>query len=448
MKLANNPDDPYVENFTAEQQLFSSIRQHLYIAGTFVVVLLGGIGVWTAIAEVSGAIVATGTVVVESNIKQVQHQDGGVVKAIRVATGDLVQTGDLLVVLDDTAVHAEWSATIKQLNELYARHARLLAEQQHKETIDFSPYDWVDSSTGTVAQTQANQNALFQARRNSLAGQKAQLNEQVAQLQEKIIGIEAEKKAKQTEITLVANELQDMKQLLSNNYIAKTQITALERDNSQLQGAHSALIAEIAQDKEAISERRMQILQLEEDSRADILQQLQDTGISITQLEQQKIVLEEQLHRLDIRAPNSGYVHNLAVHTVGGVISPAEPIMSIVPQKDVLLVEAQVRPVDIEQLSPNQEARLRFPSFDQKKTPEIKAVLQTISADLLVDQVTGASYYQARFAITETELQQLGGKDLIPGMPVEVFAKTEDRTILSYLLKPISDQLAYAMRER
>ncbi|TBR43233.1 HlyD family type I secretion periplasmic adaptor subunit [Marinomonas agarivorans] len=430
-----------------EQELFGSVRRHLRLAAIFMGLLLFGMGGWTAITEVSGAVVATGTVVVESNVKQVQHQDGGVVQSIHVAVGDLVQTDDLLVVLDDTAVRAEWSSVIKQLNELYARHARLLAEQQQK-TIDFSPYAWVYSDVEGVRQIQANQQSLFHARRNSLAGQKAQLNEQIAQLEQKIIGIEAESSAKQREIALVESELSDMQRLFDSNYVAKTQITTLERDHSQLQGAYSSLLAQIAQDREAISERRIQILQLEEDSRADILQQLQDADINITQLEQQKIVLEEQLSRLEIRASNTGFIHNLTVHTLGGVISPAEPIMAIVPQQDVLLVEAQVRPVDIEQLSPNQEARLRFPSFDQKKTPEIRAVLKTISADLLMDQTTGASYYQARFSIPETELAQLGDKQLIPGMPVEVFAKTEERTILSYLLKPISDQLAYAMRER
>lgn len=432
----------------AEQKLFGSIQGHLRFAAICVGLLLGGIGGWAAITEVSGAVVATGTVVVESNVKQVQHQDGGVVKAIYVENGNLVNVGDLLIVLDDTLLQSELGAVTKQLNELYAQHGRLLAEQQGVEQIDFSQYQWIHESSSLTQKVQENQRRLFHARKKSLIGQKAQLKEQISQLQQKISGIEAESDAKKQEIKLVSSELEDMQRLFEENFVTKSQVTVLERDNTQLQGSYSSLMAEIAQDKEAISERQMQILQLEEDTRVEILQTLQETRVNLVELEKQKVVLEEQLERLSIRAPYSGYIHNLVVHTVGGVITPAEPVTAIVPEKDTLLVEAQIRPVDIEQLSPNQDARLRFPSFDQKKTPELKAALHTISADLLMDQVTGASYYQARFSIPEQELQQLKGKKLIPGMPVEVFAKTEERTVLSYLLKPISDQLAYAMRER
>lgn len=437
-----------MEDLSSDQKLFTSIRSHVFVAGIIVCILVGGLGIWTGFARVSGAVVAAGTVVVESDVKQIQHQEGGVVKEILVENGDLVHAGDLLFVLDDTLIQAELKAVIAQLDEFYAQNARLLAEQSNADEIDFSLSGSTNSFMTPVHNIRANQRDLFQARKKSLRGQKEQLKEQVSQLQQKIAGIQAESNAKQDEMVFVKRELEDMKFLFEQNFVAKTQVTVLERDNIQLQGAYSALLAEIAQDKEVISERHMQILQLEEDIRIEVLQQLQDTRMNLSELEKQKAIIEDQLKRLFIRAPHVGYIHNLAIHTVGGVISPSETVTSLVPQKDLLLVEAQVRPIDIEQLSPNQAARLRFPSFNQKETPELIAQLKTISADLVQDQVSGNTYYEVMFTIPSSELKKLQGKQLIPGMPVEVFAKTEDRTVLSYLLKPISDQMAYALRER
>ena len=299
-----------------------------------------------------------------------------------------------------------------------------------------------------IAEIEDNQQNLFRARRNSLTGQKAQLNEQVSQLSQQIIGLEAESKAKKQEMEIVNRELNDMKPLFEEALVAKSDITELERDLAQLQGNYSALVAEIAQNKEVISERYMQTLQLDEDRQAEILQQQQETRVNIANLKKERVMVEDQLKRLEIRAPRSGYVHNLAIHTVGGVVTPGETVTSLVPQKDLLIIEAKISPVDIEQLFLSQEARLRLPSFEQKTTPELKANLATISADLLQDELSGEMYYQAKFIIPEVELDKLNGKTLIPGMPVEVFATTEDRTVLSYLIKPIRDQIAHALRER
>lgn len=436
------------KTMNTERQLFGSIRQHIMVSAGLVIFLLGGMTLWTGVTNIAGAVVAAGTVVVESNVKQVQHQDGGIVKNIYVEDGDLVEADDLLFVLDDTLLRSEWEFVTKQLNELYAQHGRLLAEQQEKEKIDFSRYVWVNEDDVLTQQVKKNQQGLFTARRNSLAGQKNQLREQIAQLQQKNSGVQSQIEAKEREIELVSEQLSSIRSLLKSDFATKSDVMDREREFAQLQGDYGSLIASIAQDKEAISEKQMQILQLEDDYRAEILHSLQDTRVSIAELEKQKIILDEQLERLFIKAPHSGYIHNLVIHTIGGIVSPAEAIMAIVPQKDVLVIEAKIRPVDIEQLLPDQHARVRFPSFDQKETPELQSILKVISADLLFDQTTGESYYLARFAIPEVELSKLNGKHLIPGMPVEVFAKTEDRSVLSYLVKPINDQIAYALRER
>ncbi|MBO6933291.1 MAG: HlyD family type I secretion periplasmic adaptor subunit, partial [Roseibium sp.] len=191
-----------------------------------------------------------------------------------------------------------------------------------------------------------------------------------------------------------------------------------------------------------------QILQIDESYRAEVLEQLQEARSRIAQLEEQKIAAEDELTRVEILAPRNGYVHQLSVHTIGGVISPGETVMQIVPREDQLIVEAQVRPVDIDQMAPGQNARVRFPSFDQRTTPELNATLLTVSPDLSEDERTGMTYYVARLSIDDEELDKLGEQALVPGMPVETFLKTGDRTVLSYLVKPVTDQIAHALRER
>ena len=431
-----------------EQRLLGSMRYHLLITVVVVAFLLGGLGLWVATSTVSGAVVATGKVVVESNVKEVQHQAGGIIQSIKVKNGDLVLAGDLLLTLDDTLVRANQAMVVKQLHEFYAQQSRLLAEQMADKEITFSRLNVEGPVPELVKLVESHQQKLFYARRNSLQDQRNQFKQQISQLQQKIIGLRAGRDTKQQEMALVEPELADLLRLFKRQMIDKSRIRELQRDSLKLQGADNALMAEIVQDQKAISELEMKILQLDEDRRVEILQQLQDTRLNIVRLQQERVAVQDQLMRLQIRAPRSGYVHQLAFHTVGGVIAPGETVMSLVPQQDLLLVEAEIHPIDIDQLVVGQEARIRLPSFDQRTTPELRAQLQTISADLLQNSVTGLMYYQARLTIPEAELDKLHGKSLVPGMPVEVFATTQNRTVLSYLLKPIHDQIAHALRER
>ena len=432
------PSDPF---------LASSIRKHLVFALALAVVLVGGVGGWAANTEISGAVVASGTVVVESNSKQVQHREGGIVREITVRDGDVVQAGDLLIRLDDTVTRANYTVVTKQLDELYAQQARLLAERDDADFIVFSPKD------GTVAVApqsviEDSQIRLMEARRNSLRGRKQQLGEQIRQLEQQIEGVEVQLNAKKTEISLVEEELGVLQKLLEDKLVGKTRVTTLRREKAKLEGDLGGLISQAAQAQEAISERKIQILQIEADARAEVLELLQEVRSRIAQLEEQKIAAEDELSRVEIRAPRSGYVHQLAQHTLGGVVAPGETLMLIVPKEDLLVVEARIQPANIDQLSPRQQATLRFPSFDQRTTPELKARLLTVSADLTMDEVSGLSYYTARLTIPEAELAKLNGKHLVPGMPVEAFLKTDDRTVLSYLVKPVSDQIAHALKER
>ncbi len=428
---------------SADVQLRRTVRNHMLLAFLLSGLLVAGIGGWAALTEISGAVVSTGTIVVESNVKQVQHREGGIVKEIRVKDGDVVAAGDLLLRLDDTVTRANLAVVTKQLTELTAQEARLEAERDNLAFIDWAAFG--RASTGSIERSQ---DLLLLARRNSKDGQKQQLEEQIRQFEKQTEGLEAQVVSKKAEIELISEELTDLDGLLNKQLVSKSRVSGQRREKARLGGDLGELVAQIARIHESISERRIQILQIEENYRAQVLEQLQEARSRIAQLEEQEIAAKDELARVEILAPRAGFVHQLSVHTIGGVISPGETVMAIVPQEDQLLVEAQVRPVDIDQMAQGQDARVRFPSFDQRTTPELAARLLTVSADLTEDERTGMSYYTARLAIDEEELLKLGGKVLVPGMPVETFLRTEDRTVLSYLVKPVTDQIAHAMRER
>lgn len=431
----------------SDSYLAHSIRNHLLLALTLAFLLVGGVGGWAALTEISGAVVAAGTVVVESNIKKVQHREGGIVREIAVRDGDTVKAGDLLIRLDDTVTRANLTVVLNQLDELSAQRARLLAERDGTELIEFTPT--VGAIVGTAPTViEDSQIRLMDARRNSLRGRKQQLGEQIRQIEQQIAGLDAQRRATVSEIELIDAELVDLENLLESQLVSKTRVTALRREKAQLQGEQGGLTSQIAQAHESISERKIQILQIEEESRAEVLELLQEVRSRIAQLEEQKIAAEDELARVEIRAPRSGYVHQLAMHTLGGVAGPGETLMLIVPKEDLLVVEARVQPTNIDQLSPDQPSTLRFPNFDQRTTPELNARLLTISADLSLDEVSGLRYYTVRFIIPEAELAKLNGKRLVPGMPVEVFIKTGSRSVLSYLVKPVRDQFAHALKER
>lgn len=438
-----------MEKTEIDKALKSSVRTHIMIAFSVILFMLGGMVAWATMTEISGAVVASGTVVVEGNIKQVQHQEGGIVQNVHVKNGDIINAGDLLIDLDDTVSRANLAVVTKQLDSLYAQEARLTAEQDGLDIIKFSDEQFDDDGrTASVEVIKDSQQRLFEARRNSLNGQKQQLGEQIVQFEKQIEGYEAQRHAKVTETKFIAKELEDLDGLLTQKLISASRVSLLNREKAQLEGELGGFTAQIAQTKEAISERNIQILQLDEDFLASVLQQLQDARGQVAQLEEQRIAAQDQLTRIEIRAPRSGLVHNLNVHTIGQVIASGDVTMLIVPQDDQLIIEAQVQPINIDQISANQQATIRLPSFDQRTTPELRANVKTISADLLQDQITGLSFYQVRLTIPGDELSKLGDKTLVPGMPVEAFIKTQDRTVASYLTKPITDQIMHAMRER
>src|SRR5215831_5876735 len=425
-----------------------SMRRHLVAAAVVVLVLVLGVGGWGATAVISGAVVAPGSLVVDSNVKKVQHPTGGIVGELRVRDGDHVHAGDVVVRLDETVTRANLAIVSKGLDELMARKARLEAERDGWETIVF-PAQLVSAANDPErAAVMDSERKLFNLRKTARTGQKAQLRERIAQLQEETTGLTAQQNSKSKEIALVERELAGVRDLWNKNLVQLSRLTALEREATRLDGERGQLVAAAAQAKGKIAETAQQILQIDQDLASEVAKELREVDGKIGEFIERKVTAEDQLKRIDIRSPQGGTVFQLAVHTVGGVITAGDPIMLIVPEADNLSVEVKVNPQDIDQLQLNQKAILRFSAFNIRTTPEIEGVVTRISADTSTDQRTGQSYYTVRIAMAADQIERLGDVKLLPGMPVEAFVQTGDRTMWSYLMKPLHDQFVRAFREK
>jgi len=425
-----------------------SIRKHL-LAGLVLVLVMGaGLGGWAATAELSGALIAPGSVVVDSNVKKVQHPTGGVVGEVLARDGDVVKTGDVLVRLDDTVTRANLAIVTKNLDGLLARAARLQAEQQGLDEIVF-PKSLLDRADDPdVKNVMASEMKLFNVRTNGRTGQKAQLRERVTQLNQEIAGLAAQQTAKDQEISLIEKELVGVRSLYEQRLVQLSRLTVLERDAARLAGERAQYMASMAQAKGKITETELQIIQIDKDLVSDVSKDLRETNDKIGEFVERKVTAEDQLKRTDIRAPQNGMVLQSTVHTVGGVITAGDAIMMIVPQADALSVEAKVNPQDIDKLAIGQKTLLRLSAFNQRTTPELSGLVTRVSPDVTTDQRTGQSYYTIRISLPPGEVARLGEAKLIPGMPVEAFIQTGERTMLSYLIKPLSDQLMRTFREK
>ena len=385
---------------------------------------------------------------VESNVKKVQHPTGGVVGELRARDGDVVKAGDDVVRLDDTVTKASLAIVTKNLDGLWARAARLEAEQRGLDNIVFPQMLLSRAEDPDVKAVIASETKLFEVRVTGRAGQKAQLRERVTQLNEEIGGLSAQERAKDKEIALVEKELVGVRQLYDQHLVQISRLTVLERDAARLAGERAQYIASRAQAKGKITETELQIIQVDKDLVSDVSKDLRETNDKIGEYIERKVTAEDQLRRVDIRAPHDGMVLQSTVHTVGGVITAGDAVMMIVPQAEDLSVEAKVNPQDIDKLQIGQKTLLRLSAFNQRTTPELNGVVTRVSPDVTTDQRTGQSYYTIRVSLPPQEVARLGDVRLIPGMPVEAFVQTGDRTMLSYLIKPLSDQLMRTFRER
>lgn len=422
------------------------IRRATLFGVVTIAILFGTVGVWAVTAPLSGAVIASGKIVVESNVRRVQHPSGGVVAEIRVKDGDRVKAGDILVRLDETHAKASLALIEIELRRFQARKARLEAERDGLGRMEVPAELRSRSGDAMIEQAIAGEIRMFESRRAAADVQRSQLRERIAQSYEEIKGLAAQIEARREQAGIIEQELAGVQKLYDQNLVALARLTALQREASRLVGERGSLISDTARVRGRIAEINLQLIQIDEDLRREVSTELRDVDGKIADLSERRIAAVDQLSRIDMRAPQDGLVHQQTVHTIGGVIGPAEQIMLIVPETDGLVVEARVEPAMIDRLRIGQSVVLRFPAFDSASTPDLHGQLSHVSADATTDQQTGASYFTVRATLGREQIARLEGKNLVPGMPVEAFIQTGARTALAYLIKPIEDQLARSFR--
>ncbi len=409
------------------------------------VLLVGGFGTWAVMAQITGAVITSGQIEVDRNRQVIQHPDGGVVAEILVDEGDTVAAGDLLIKLDATTLQSELAIVEGQLFEMMARRGRLEAERDGIETLTFDP---ILMAAPTGSELMEGQRRLFDARLESTKRATEQLDQQRAQIASQLDGISAQQTALDTQKTLISQELGDQQKLLDQKLVQASRVMGLQREEANLLGRVGELTASAAQAAERMTEIDIQVLTLTTTRREESITRLRDLQYNELELSERRRTLVRQLDRLDIRAPVSGVVYGLQVFAEQSVIRPADPVMFLVPQDRPLVIATKVRPVDIDQIHLGQDVILRFSAFDQRRTPELHGKVTLVSADIFQDDATGMAFYQAEIQLNEGEATRLPeDMVLIPGMPVEAFVRTADRSPMDYLLKPLADYFAKAFRE-
>lgn len=423
----------------------AAVRRHLRLGYLLTFLLVFGLGGWAFAAEISGAIIASGLFTVESSIKKVQHPTGGIIGSIEVREGQPVKAGDVLLRLDPTLTRANLAIVGNMLAQQTARQARLEAERDGRDAIAW-PAGSDTASNGEGARLMRSEERLHDLRRTAREGQIAQLRERVRQLEDEIRGQIEQQQAKDREIALIERELQGVRELYAKNLIPVSRVTALERDSARLNGERGALISSTSAARGRINETNLQGIQIEQQFRSDVAKELRETQDRIAELAERHVTALDQLQRIELKAPQDGFVHNLAVFTVGGVINAGETVMTIVPSRDKLAIDVRILPNDISSVHVDQPVTVRLSAFESRSTPTVEGVVARVGADISRDERTGATFYSARISLDADQLARIGDQVILPGMPAEVFIKTGDRTVLSYLTKPVIDQVMRAFR--
>ena len=421
---------------------------HVRLGLLCLVLLVAGLGGWAATARLEGAVIAPGKLQVERRRQVVQHPDGGVVAEILVREGDVVAAGEPLVRLDGTAIRSELAVLESELYELIARRGRLEAEMAGRGAIRFAPE--LRGAAGADADVRAlldGQQALFEARRDTMEREIEAMRAKRAQIEEQVAGLEVQMGSLGRQRALIEEELEAQRRLLAKGLAQASRVLALEREAAQIDGERGRLTSESARLASEASGIDIEVLRLGAARREEAIATLRDLGVRELELRERRIALRERLSWLELRAPVGGVVLEMGVHALRAVIRPAEPVLHIVPTASPLVVAAEVGPSEIDSVRPGQEAVLRFPAFNARTTPELRGIVSKVSPDALLSEQTGRDFYRAEVLLSEGEVARLDGRRLVAGMPVEVFIRTGARTPLEYLLKPVTDYLEHAMRE-
>lgn len=418
------------------------------IFGLAVVLLgLGSFAAWATVADLSSAIVAKATIKVLSNRKKVQSETGGTVRAITVTDGQHVKVGDVLIRLDDTKAGAAVDILQGNYDLAQATVSRLRAELAGADSIDFPDELRARASDPGVADILRGQRQLFEARRRALTGQIDMTREQVRQLGEQTNGLKAQSAAEADQIGLIEREHADLSQLLEKKLVPQSRVLALEREAARLKGAKGDHDAQIASAQAQIAAARLQMIQQRMTFEKEVSDELGAKEAEMFSLARQLLDARHTLEQTVIRATESGIVVGLEVHTIGGVVQPGETLLEIVPAADNLVLEAHIRPVDIDNVTVGLDAETVFPGLSRRELPRLVGQVTYVSADALSDPQLRTSYYTAYVSLSKAELAKLGGHELVPGMPAEVFIKTGERTPLAYLMQPLTESFSRAWRE-
>lgn len=434
---------PLPINYSAEASFDRTIRKGLWLAAGVVF----GLGGLAATLPVTGAVVASGEVSVESHVKRIAHPTGGVVSDILVRDGDHVRAGQTLMRLDGTISGANATMSHEGLNQLLAREARLTAERDSAATISFPAALTARANDPVVSRVLTEEQRVFTLRAEARHGQVAQLEQRIRESEAEIAGYQVQIESTDSQYGFAQQEVSAARELWKKRFTTLQHLSAVERTAVALKGTEGALRTQVAQSRAKITEIRQQMIALAQDARSQAGTELNDVQGKLSELRQRQVAADDVNGRNIIRSPQDGIVDKLVYTTIGGVVQAGTTIMEIVPISDRLIVRAKIRPTDIDQVAQGQAASLRFSAFNMRTTPQIKGTVSRVSAELMTDEKGANGYYVAEITIPAPELRRLGELKLRPGMPVEAFVKTGDRTMLSYIVKPLGDQLQRAFHE-
>jgi HlyD family secretion protein len=433
---------------TPKRAMRTNFRRPALAGLAMVAVLIGGGGTWASLAQVGGAVIASGSVGVFGKPKTIQHLDGGIVERINVEAGKQVKAGDELVEVDDKTIVANLNIYRGRLRDLLVRKQRLVAELGDKTDFNAPTSELLTRYTlGDLTAAMTQQQSMLQARRVSKLGEIAQLNERIEQFKKQITGVESVKESKKAQLAVYGKERDAIEKLVKQSFAAKNQLLAYERSFADLGGQIAEHDSEMGRLRNSISEVEVSKLQVERTFREKVITELDEIDSKIDELTQQVDATEQQLARTIIRAPVDGVVHELAIYTIGGVITPGQPIMQLVPMAERLEIEVNVETQHIDKMTVGQKAVVRFPAFNQRTTPEVFGAVSRVSPTSVVDEKSGFTFYRVGIAVPEDQMKRLGDKVVVPGMPVEAVIPTSERTVIDYLLKPLSDNLTHVFRE-
>jgi HlyD family type I secretion membrane fusion protein len=415
------------------------LKRRMFAATALAVLLTAGIGGWAAQAKLAGAVISQGELVVTGETKQVQHVDGGTIVDIPVKVGSFVKKGDVVLRLDDTQVGIELGIVQSQIGQMKAMMVRLVAERDGKDTLSF---DGLDLTQDVIRE----ERKLFDENRHMRANQKQQIEMQISQLRNQIDGLREQEKANLSENELLAEELAMQEGLVEKGLAKASELRGLRRQMVRIDGTIGDLLARVAEAEGQISELNVRLMSVDQTSRTELQKEIVSVEAKLTELEQRALQLTHRLERTVVKAPESGTIYDLQAHTIGGVVAPGQVIMAIVPEDSELNVHVKVAPTDIDRITVGQTARMRFTAFNRQTTPEIVGSVDVIPAATVIDKATNLPFYKTSVEFSPGDLGELAAK-LTPGMPVEVYIETEERTVISFLAKPFTDQLMRAFRE-